>query len=242
MRPGREGLAAGVLALGYGLAGALYWALLNVPESNALALVLSAALVPIILGTAAATTAGAVMIANGATRDVWRTMGAAIGEFVIGLAIFAALWWSTGTADTWWTDHRGEVDALFLRYGGMTRTAWLHQAVFWVTFLARWALGLSIVAGLVVAGARGGGRTLRRGLRGSVRLASLAATLVGVVIVTEGLWRLALWRPKRLPPTWMEPSFVTIKLAVLYALAVAVAAFVLGVHRRGADEPHGPPR
>ena len=242
MSTGREGLAAGVLALGYGLAGALYWALLNVPESNALALVLSASLVLLIVAAAAAATAGAVMIANGATRDTWRHMGAAIGGFVLGLAIFAALWWSTDRADTWWADHRGEVDALFLRYGGMTRTAWLHQTVSWVTFLARWALGLSVVTGLVVAGARGGGHTLRRGIRGSVRLVSLAATLVGVVIVSEGLWRLALWRPTRLPPTWMEPAFVTVKLAVLYALTVAVAAVVLGVHRRAAAEPPRLPR
>jgi len=242
MRPGREGLAAGALALGYGLAGALYWALLNVPESSALALALSASLVPLIIGTTAATTAGAVMIANGATRDTWRRMGAAIGGFVIGLAIFAVLWWITGSAETWWENHRGEVDALFLRYGGITRTAWVHQTVAWFTFLTRWALGLSIVTGLVVAGATGGGRTLGRGLRGSVRLASLAATLVGVVIVTDGLWRLVLWRPRRLPPTWMEPAFVTIKLAVLYALAVAIAAFVLGVHRRAAGDPAGLPR
>ena len=237
MRPGREGLAAGALALGYGVTGALSWALLNVPESNALALALSASLVPLIVGTAAATTAGAVMIANGATRDAWRHTGAAIGGFVVGLAIFAVLWWSTGSVDTWWGNHRGEVDALFLRYGGITRTAGVHQTVFWVTFLTRWALGLSVVTGLVVAGATGGGRMLRRGLRGSVRLVSLAATLVGVVIVSEGLWRLALWRPKRLPPTWMEPAFVTIKLAVLYTLAVAIATFVLGVHRRVTSEP-----
>jgi hypothetical protein len=239
MNPGREGSAAATLALGYGLAGALYWALLNVPESSVAALALSASLVPLVIVMAAATTAAAVMIAGGATGDTWRRMPAGIGGFVIGVAMFAVLWWITGRVDAWWTVHRGEVDALFLRFGGITRTSWLHQTVSWIAFLARWALGLSIVASLVVAGARGGGRTLRRGLRGSVRVRSLTVTAAGVVVFTEALWRLALWRPERLPPTWMEPAFVTIKLTVLYGLAIGVAAVVLGIHRRAESMPQG---
>ena len=86
------------------------------------------------------------------------------------------------------------------------------------------------------------GRTFRRGLRRSVDLASLAATLIGVVIITEGLWRLAMWRPERLPPTRMEAAFVVIKLTVLYAMTIAVASAVLAVHRRAADEPPGLPQ
>jgi hypothetical protein len=234
MTPRREGLAAGVLALGYALAAALYWALLNVPESNGLALALSASLVPLIVGTSAVATAGAVMIASGATTDLRHRMRAAIGGFVAGLAIVATLWWATGRADGWWSAHRGEVDALFLRHGGMTRTRWLHQTVFWVTFLVRWALGMSVLAALVVAGASGGRHPFRRGLRSSVHVAALSTTMVAVVIVTGGLWRLAWWRPRSLPSTWIEPAFVTLKLTVLYALVVGLAACVLGVHRRTA--------
>ena len=122
------------------------------------------------------------------------------------------------------------------RYGGMTDGG--RTDVFWVTFRSGGprASTSRVWSSLEQGGGYAGG------LRGSVRLASLAATLVGVVIVTEGLWRLALWRPKRLPPTWMEPAFVTIKLTVLYAVAVAVATFVLGVHRRAAGEPPVLPR
>ena len=237
MNIGREGLAASVLALGYALAGAFYWALLNVPESNALALVLSALLVLSIVVTGAATTAGAIVLGRGTAPEDGHHLGAAIGGFVLGLAIFAALCAMTGETDAWWGAHRGEIDALFLRYGGSTRTGWLHQSESWLSFLLRWALGLSVIAALAAAGARSGTRGLPHGLRAAVRLAPLAATIAGVLIVSEVVWRLAYWRPRRLPPTWMEPAFVAIKLAVLYGLAIAIAAGVLSVHRRVFHQP-----
>jgi hypothetical protein len=83
---------------------------------------------------------------------VRRTL-AALPSFVAGLAVFAILWWLTGFADGWWRAHHGAVDALFLRYLGATRTQPVHQAAFRATWLVRWVLGLSIVAGLTAAGA-----------------------------------------------------------------------------------------
>jgi len=234
MNLGRESLAAVVLALGYALAGGLYWWLLNVPESNALALILSATLVLLLVVASAVTTAGAVAVASGTGRPARQHVGAAIVGFAIGLALFEVLFAITDQGEQWWIRHSGEIDALFLRYGGITRTGWLHTTVEQTVIFGRLMLGLSAVAALVVAGVSGGWRALLHGLRRSVRLVPLAATLAGVLVFVKIVCRLVFWRPRGLPPTWMEPTFVTIKLATLYAVTIAVAAFVLSVHRRHA--------
>jgi hypothetical protein len=226
--------SASTLGVGYAAVAALYWALLNVPESSVLALTLSAALVLLMVVTAGTTTAVASAFSQHATASrAVRRVAPALPGFVGGLTVFVILWWLTGTADAWWRAHLGEMDALLVRYLGVTRTGWLHEAVLWTIWLARWVLGLSAIAGLVTAltGARG----VPSGLRASLRLAPLTAVTLGVVVVSEGLWRLVYWRPRRFPSTWIEPPFVVAKLAVLYALTAVIAALVLDVHRRAAS-------
>jgi hypothetical protein len=234
VKPGAFLRSASTLGVGYAVVAALYWALLNVPESSVLALTLSAALVLLMVVTAGATTAVASAFSQHATaiRAV-RRVAPALSGFVGGLALFAILWWLTAAADDWWRAHLGEIDAVLVRYPGVTRTGRLHEAVLWAIWLARWVLGLSAIAGLVTALADA--RGVQSGLRASVRLAPLTAVTLGVVAVSEGLWRLAYWRPGRLTSTWVEPVFVVTKLAVLYALTAFIAALVLHVHRRAAS-------
>ena len=225
-------VSGAILAAGFAVDLALFWALLNVPESNVAALGLSATL--IVLGSAIAGVAigAAVTVASGVSigRALVRGLRA-LPMFVVGLLLFGLLWWASGAAASWWSAHAGEVDAVFLRYANLTRTRWLHLTVAWVLFLARWALGLSIVLGLVAASAIGGDGVIRRGLRTAVRAASLAAATAGVVVISEGLWRAVYWRPASLT-TSLEPAFAIVKLALLYAGASAVAAAVLAVYRR----------
>jgi hypothetical protein len=221
------------LAVGVAGAGGLYWALLNVPESNVLALVVSGLLVAA-AAAAIGTTLGASLMLSGGARaaDATRRALAALPAFFLGLTIVAFLWWITGAADAWWTSHRGEVDAAFIRYAGTARTGRLHQAFYWITFLIRWALGLSVLAGLVSAAAAGGSRIVTNGLRTSIRLVPLAASIAGVVIVSELLWRVVYWRPDDLPPTSIETAFVAVKLFVLYLLAAVIGAGVLAFFRQ----------
>lgn len=228
------------LAVGSSVAAALFWTLINVPESNVFTLSLSALLVPLFLVTIGITTAMAAALAQGvAFRAAGRRAVAALPGFVAGLAIFALLWWLTGSVDEWWRDHRGEMDAWLLRQFGATRTAFLHVTVFWMTWLVRWALGLSVILGLVTAGTLSGWRASGRGLRLAVRLLPFAATAVGVVVVNESVWRLASWRPTFLPPNWVEPAFAVTKIVVLYTVAVAMAAAILGVFGRAATKNSG---
>lgn len=233
MTPGPFLRSASTLGVGYAVVAALYWALLNVPESSVLALTLSAALVLLMVMTAGATTAVASAFSQHATASrAVRLVAPGLSGFVGGLAVLVILWWLTAAADAWWRAHLGEIDAVLVCYPGVTRTGWLHEAVLRTIWLARWVLGLSAIAMLVTAltGARG----VPSGLRTSVRLAPLAALTLGVVVVSEGLWRLLYWRPRRLPSSWVEPTFVVTKLAVLYALTAVIAALVLDVYRRAA--------
>jgi hypothetical protein len=228
-------VSAAMLGGGGIIAAALFWSLLNVPESNVAALALSALLTLLILGTIGASCGMVAGISSGRSlTDAARRAVAALPNFVVGVVLFAALWWATRSIENWWAAHRGEIDAVFLRYLGLTRTAPLHMTFAWVTWLIRWALGLSLVAGSVAAGVHGGLTSLGRGLRGGVRAGSLAVAVAAVLLIGEGLWRLAYWRPAGLSPTWVEPTFAAVKLAVLYGLAVVVVTFALTLHTRTA--------
>ena len=230
------GRSMAALAVGGAVAAVVYWALLNVPESNVWMLGLSILLALGVIAALGVTIGGAAALASEPfSRLALRQAIAALPRFVAGLGVFALLWWLTATADTWWAAHHGEIDAVFVRYLNVTHTMPLHTAVRWITWLARWGLGLSVIAALASSNA-GGWRGWARGLRTSVRVAPLVTTSLGAVAVSEGLWQLAFWMPERLPPTRMEFVFAAVKLSVLCVLAIVIAASVLAVSGRAARQ------
>ena len=223
------------LAVGGGLTAALWWGLLNVPESNVAALILSTTLAVLVVVCAGVTTGLAAAFGQGlSSGQASRRALAACPLFVASLAVFMALWWLTGTADGWWREHQGEVDALFLRYPGITQTQWLHRAMVWAIWLVRWGLGLSVVLAITVVATLRSNRFALAGLRLSVRWRLLAATAVGLLVVTQLLWRLAYWRPAALPANWIEVLFAVVKLGALSLLSLAIAAAVLRIYGRAA--------
>jgi hypothetical protein len=216
--------------VGAALTGGAYWALLSVPESNVLALALSAALVVLIVLLAGYALSVALGVAAGSS------LGRAVGDgvrglpgFLVGGAVCVALWYLTTAIDSQWTQHAGEVDALFLRYAGTARTAWLHTSVAWLLWLLRWGVGAALIAGATTTRVAHGpvGRGLRLGL--SVR--PLGATLVAL-LGAYGLWALVYWRPKGLPADSAEVAFVSAKLAVLFLANAVMAALVCHVFAR----------
>ncbi len=223
--------ASAVLAVGYAAAGALFWGLLNVPESNAVALALSAVLILLVAATVGATTALAAAVAlDAGHRAVVRRVMASLPAFAVGLAIFVLLWWTSGTAEAWWSVHAGEVDAVIISRTGVTRTALLHQSVVWLLWFVRWVVGLSVIAALVVAAIDRGPAALVTGLWLALRGVPLLAATMGALVISQGIWASVYWAPGPLPANWAEPLFVGTKLAVLYALAALVAAAVLRVY------------
>jgi hypothetical protein len=230
----RLALAMATLAIGYAVAAGLFWALLNVPESSVLALALSAALVLATTIAVGVTTAAAATLADGVDGgNAARMSVTALPAFVVGLLVFAVLFWSTGSIDAWWRAHRGEIDATSIRYLNVTRTRALHETVSWTLWLVRWMLGLSAIAALVTTATVRGAGAMGAGLRNALRLQSLVAAGAALAIVIGGLWRLVDWRPAKLA-IWLEPMFVASKLTLLSVAALSIVALVLAVYRRSA--------
>jgi hypothetical protein len=229
----RFATTSATVAAGSAIAGGLFWALLNVPESNALALGLSALLVVGAIAAAGATIAAAASVAGGTSpNDTFRRAAAALPAFVVGLLIACALWWLTGIAGGWWDLHRGETDALFIRYANITKTGALHATVAWLLWFVRWVIGGSIVAALVTTVAVRREAGLRGGLRTGVALLPIVATLAIAELLSRA-WPIVYWRPRRLPQG-VEPLFVGVKLAVLYLVASAAIAAGIALIRRAA--------
>ena len=227
----RFALATLILAAGAAVTGGLFWGLLNVPESSTLALTLSAALVVLMVAVSGLTISTAAAVTQSTPgRQIGRRVAGTLVHFAIGLLLFGMLWAMTGAADGWWLAHRGEIDAVILRYLGRTETGWLHQSAAWAFWLIRWVLGLSFVVGLVSAGVSGGMRGIAAGLRLSVALVPLAIATVFVLLVARGLWPLTAWRPASLPSTWIQPAFAALKLGGLFGVATLLAATALLVY------------
>jgi hypothetical protein len=225
-----------VLLVGSALVAGAYWALLNVPESNIPALLLSATLAMLIVLGVGAT----LVVATAAAGDepLLRSVPGTIGAlplFLLGVGIFAALWVTTTWFDAWWIAHRGEADALVLRYTGSTRTGFLHLAIEWISWAIRWVVGLSAVVALAVAGAVHHRGAAGVGFRLALRAVPLLTAAAAVLLVSQGLWRIAPWRPENLPPTSAEVYFAAVKLGVLYVVTSVVAGGVLAVYRREAE-------
>ncbi len=138
---------------------------------------------------------------------------------------------ATTSFDAWWAAHRGEADALAIRYTGVTRTAEIHSAIQWISWLIRWAIGLSAVIALAVAGAVQRATAAAAGVRLALKAMPLLAATTAVLVVSQGLWRATRWRPESLPPTSAEVYFSAAKLGFLYLTALIVAAAVLTVYR-----------
>lgn len=234
------GASALVLALGWAITGGLYWLLLNVPESTVAALVASLLLALAAAACAGITTGAAAALAHGMSpRQAFACGVSTLPHFAVGLAVGGALWWLTGAAALTWDASRGEIDALAIRYLGTDRTQPVHAAADWLLWLVRWGLGLSLLCGLTTAASlppdeRRTPRGFSAGLRAGVAVVSLSAVVVAVVVVAEGLWRLAYWRPSGLPASSAEILFVAAKLAGLYATTIALATGTLAVVGRAA--------
>ena len=225
--------------VGAAVAGGVFWLLLSVPESNVFALLLSALLVLLLtllsgyVASVVLSVAGGLRVAPAAARGVRGLPG-----FLVGVALFAALWWVTSSIDQQWTLHRGEIDALFLRYIGTANTGWVHTAVAWTLWLVRWGVGLSLVCGTTAASVARAG--LRRGV--GVAFSPLPlGTSVAALVVGCGLWSLAYWHPKSLPANTVELVFVTAKLSVLFILAAVIVTLVFHAFARASAATALPP-
>jgi hypothetical protein len=228
------------LAAGHALLGGLFWALLQVPESNA-AMLLVSALVGLVLIAVAGWVQGVGLAAWSPVSlpAAARRAGRAPMALAVGLVLCAVVWWITLAAGSAWSAHRGEVDAWLMLHVGWTRTAGLHAVVRWLLLFVQYAVAASLLLTLVAF-------SVERGMAGLVRVGAwLAAAcsprrLALVALVLYGFlwlpWRAVYWRPAWIGTNWQEPLFVAVKLGVLYLVANLGWAAMLYVIRDGAVE------
>ena len=234
----------GCLLAGHAISGALFWALVNVPESNVVMLALSAAIVVALAFALSWTETTAVLAWN---PDV--TLGRAarrglmsIVPFVASALVFWIFWWLTSRADAWHTAHSGEIDAWWMTQTGSAQTGWIHAAAAILLWLLRYLVGVSLAVGALSAGAVHGVRALasltwvRRGLSAR-QIGPMGLAIVALIALPL---RLVYWRPESIPPTALEVAFVTAKLSAL-ALVVTIGwALVLRAGARAISAPSSP--
>ena len=229
----RTGVVLSWLAAGHAVWGGLYWALLQVPESNVLmlgaSLLLALALVWW-LGTVEAV--GLLASAPGGTVRGSLAPAAKRGWLVIApLLVFCVVWLLTAHASTWLSVHGSQIDAWLILKTGWTKGQYVERGLIHLVAFVRWGVGLSLAAALFAAVLRGSVSALRSTawLKASLHWRALlvfAGALGLAVLLPSHLidWR---WVPKDQAGTWFEPAFATVKLGVIYLWGNLVWALVL---------------
>ena len=227
------------LVVGHAVLGALYWALLLVPESNVFMLATSLLLV---LGMVwwLGLVEGVGLLAWRADDGLRASVAPAakrVWLVVFPLVVFGVVWWMTGLASGSLDRNWSEIDAWILVKTGWTRFPILRSACEHVMAFVRYGLGASLALTLFVDLLRsgvGGLRSpswLRRAFSWRQLLVIAAALVVGVLLPSHlAYWR---WQPAGATATWFEAVFAATKLSLLYLLANASWAATLRTVVRG---------
>ncbi len=227
------------VAAGHAGVGALYWALLQVPESNVFMLGLSAL---IIAGGVALT--GVVEIAGllgwaGRFRDAIAPSARKAAWLIPALLVVLVIWWSGTSLHEWYGRHATELDAWLMLKFRWTKTAWLHVSVGWAFWFLSYVVGLSVGLSLLSRVVRNGARELASArwigqAFGWRQLLVLAVSILATMVIP---WRYVYWRPDVLTATAAEPAFVAAKIGLLYLLACAGWTWVLRTIANRAEGP-----
>ena len=219
------------LAVGHAVIAGLFWALLQVPESTAAMVALSALLTVLLIVAAACVEALALLSwRRGEAKStlVGRTVRA-VPAFLVSLALFGVVWWLTAMAGGWLAAHRGEMDAWLIVHLKLVKSGPIHLVIGWLLWFVRYAIGVSLALTLLAHLATNGFRTFARPawLRAALQPRRLGLVAVWMLVFIWLPWQEIYWRPKALPPTWLEPVFVSAKLVLVYLLANLGWALVL---------------
>jgi hypothetical protein len=226
----------GWLFAGHAVLGGLYWLLLNVPESNVLALGTSALLVlAIVIGACLVEVTGLLWL-----RPDWRWRAAfarslrVLPAFLLALLVWCAIVWIVNAIDLRYEARSGELDAWLIAKFNWTRTGWLHRAIPLVLTALRYVLGVSLAVSLLAVAAVDGFIGIIR-LRWLVR-ALTPGQLVIITAIIAGLfwlpWQHLYWRPAAVPGNTTELVFIGAKLVLIGALAHLGWALILWTPQR----------
>ena len=245
MRLSRAIAIVGCLLAGHAAAGALFWSLVNVPESNVAMLALSVLVAGALIFTLSWTETTALLAwdPDVTLRRAARRGLAGLSSFVAAVLVFALFWWLTARADAWHTAHAGEIDAWWMAKTGSAQTGGIHAGVTIALWLVRYLVGVSLAVAALSAGTIRGARALLSfaWVRSALSLRQLGpmGLAVGVLILLP--LRIVYWRPESIPPNSLELAFVITRLAAIYVLVNIGWAFVLRAGARAVSATSPPP-
>jgi hypothetical protein len=244
MRISRALGVVGCLLVGHAAAAGLFWALVNVPESNVAMLALSVLVAAVLILVLSWTEKTAVL-----AWDPDLTFGRAarrgltgLVPFVAAVLVFGVFYWLTSRAGVWHAAHAGEIDAWWMAQTGSARTGWIHAGAAILLWLIRYLIGVSLAVAALSAGTIRGGRALvsfawaRRG----VSLRQLGPMGLAIVVLMLLPLRAVYWRPESLPPNALEVTFVIARLAAIYLVVNLGWALVLRAGARALSAPSPP--
>lgn len=220
------------LLAGHAIVLGLFWALVNVPDSNTVMLgaTVLLAVVCVLVAALVEVTAAAWLWPATSFRMALAEGTRGIIPAVFAAAAFALFWWLGGSLEAWFDAHRGEIDAWFISTVDVTATAWIGRLIAAMVFVVRYVVGVACAVAIVHAwlGARWAGLL---GLHWAPRMLSryqLGLTALAMVVLVALPWALAYWRPAGLPATSAQLAFAAVKLT---AMAIAMhVGWVLVLH------------
>lgn len=217
-------LIFGWLLAGHGVVAACYALLITLTDANALVLTSSALalLGGFIAWALTDATTLAWLVPGTSFREAWgRALRRGVPALALATALLLLSWWTVDRASQWSRAHAAEFDAWMIATFDTTRTSWAHRVVNALSYVLRNIVSVSLAASLMVAVVMSGlrGALSRRWIASGLSRYQLGLVAGAMVLLVSLPWAFAAWRPRGLPPTWVEAVFVGIKLAALVLLA-----------------------
>jgi hypothetical protein len=233
--------AAAWLLIGHVALVSLYWVLLNVPESNALALAASALLALLLVcGAGIIDTSALILLKPGTTaRQALARAVRLLPVFILALLVWLAVSWTCGWLRGVHDAHATEIDAWLIAKFDWTATAPLHRTIVDVLWVIRYIVGLSLAVSLVAVAAFDTAadvlrlRWIARAFR-PLQLLAIAAAVFGLIWLP---WKAAYWLPKNVPDSNLQIIFAAVKLTAIAVLAHVGWAIVLWAPQRRTTAP-----